>query len=91
MHILIGLALAAALLYFWLIGHWFARVLAFLLLTAVFGLALGAAFATTGGGGGGFVIGTAIGGVAAWFVSGIPLYYWRYQLTGSIACPRRRA
>ena len=32
MPILIGLALAAALLYFWLIGHWFARVLMFLLL-----------------------------------------------------------
>jgi hypothetical protein len=25
MHILIGLCLALALLYFWLIGHWFAR------------------------------------------------------------------
>jgi hypothetical protein len=32
MHILIGLGLFLVLLYFWLIGHWFARVVMFLLL-----------------------------------------------------------
>jgi hypothetical protein len=26
MHILIGLVLALVLLYYWLVGHWFARV-----------------------------------------------------------------
>jgi hypothetical protein len=31
-HIIVGLLLAIALLYFWLIGHWFARVLVFLVL-----------------------------------------------------------
>ena len=39
MHILVGLVLAAVLLYFWLIGHWFARVLAFLALAPALGLA----------------------------------------------------
>jgi hypothetical protein len=37
MHIIIGLAAAVALLYFWLSGHWFARVLAFLLFATVIG------------------------------------------------------
>jgi hypothetical protein len=35
MHILIGLCLALALLYFWLLGHWFARVVMFLTLAVV--------------------------------------------------------
>jgi hypothetical protein len=43
MHILIGLALAVALLYFWLVGHWFARALVFLLFALAFGFALGGA------------------------------------------------
>ena len=30
MEILLGLAIGAALLYAWLVGHWFARVLVFL-------------------------------------------------------------
>ena len=30
MHIIVGLLLAIALLYFWLIGHWFGPVLVFL-------------------------------------------------------------
>ena len=38
MHILIGLAAGAALLYVWLIGWWFGRVLMFLLLAVSFGL-----------------------------------------------------
>jgi hypothetical protein len=28
----------------------------------------------------GFIVGACL----AWFVSGIPIYYWRYQLTGTI-------
>jgi hypothetical protein len=36
-HILIGIAIAVALLCFWLTGQWFARVLMFLLLAAVLG------------------------------------------------------
>jgi len=35
MHLLIGLLLGIVLLYFWLLGHWFARVLVFLPLAVV--------------------------------------------------------
>jgi len=33
----------------------------------------------------------AIGAVLAWPVSGIPIYYWRYQLTGGITRSPKRA
>jgi hypothetical protein len=79
MHILIGLALAVALLYFWLIGHWFARVLAFLVFAVCLGAAAGAGLAAANPADGAFVgiLGLIFGTVAAWFVSGIPIYYWR--------------
>lgn len=35
MHILIGICLAVALLFYWLVGHWVARVLVFLALAAI--------------------------------------------------------
>ena len=37
MHVIAGLLLILALLYFWLIGHWFARAVAFLMLALVCG------------------------------------------------------
>jgi hypothetical protein len=76
MHILIGGALAAVLGYFWLIGHWYARVLMFLLLGVTFAFTLGVLFAPTGGA----VVGVIIGVAIAWFVAGIPIYYWRNQI-----------
>jgi hypothetical protein len=78
MHILIGLAMAAALLYFWLLGHWFARVLVFLLLGAALGVG-GMVIGMRNDPVGGFLLG-ALGIVAAWFSAGIPIYYWRYRL-----------
>lgn len=83
MEILLGLALGAALLYAWLVGHWFARVLVFLLLTPALGLAV-AALLVAGANQQAAPIALAfsgmLGGVAAWFVSGAPVYYWRAQL-----------
>jgi hypothetical protein len=35
-----------------------------------------------GGYGGSWVFGLVVGGIVGWFVSGIPLDYWRYQLSG---------
>ncbi len=92
MHILIGLGVAVALLYFWLIGHWFARALMFLLLGVAFGVG-GAAL------GNGAVAGSPVpqlalgltGIVAAWFVAGIPIYYWRWQLRQLIEAEERQA
>lgn len=80
MHILIALILAPALLYFWLIGHWFARVLAFLVFAAAFGVggalltSAGATYPNAG------LPGLVIGGIVAWFVAGIPTYYWRHRM-----------
>ncbi len=48
--ILLALPLAAGLLYFWLIGHWFARVLMFLAFAALFGF-MGAALKPFSAGG----------------------------------------
>lgn len=84
MHIIIGLGAALALLYFWLIGHWFARVVMFLILMLTLGLLGGGLFAS------GFdrntqadaqhlamIFGAILGAASAWPVSGIPIYYWR--------------
>ena len=76
MHILIGLAMGVALLYFWLIGHWFARVLVFLLLACVGGLGGTALGADQGG----KVVSAILGIALAWPIAGLPVYYWRYQV-----------
>jgi lipoprotein signal peptidase len=78
MHILIGLALAVALLYFWLIGHWFARILAFLMFAAILGL-LGASIGNTADASvhGAPVVMALIGVGLAWPVAALPAYYWR--------------
>jgi len=73
MEILVGLALALVLLYFWLLGHWFARVVMFLALAAAFGL-LGAAFTTGPPGQKNELVGMLIGVALAWPVSSIPIW-----------------
>ena len=85
MHILIALILAPALLYFWLIGHWFARVLTFLVFAALLGggggaLLLSAPDAPPAAG----IFGAIIGAALAWFVSGIPIYVRRQQQTATL-------
>lgn len=75
MEILAGLAMAGALLYFWLLGHWFARVLMFLGLEIIalfcfFPMSfVHPAFIAAG-----FVF--LVGG---WPVATLPKYYWRRQ------------
>jgi hypothetical protein len=85
MHILIGLAMGLALLYFWLIGHWFARVIVFLILACV-GFAAGASIVNFGlydghanilGPG---LLAGAVGAALAWPLASIPTYYWRHHL-----------
>jgi uncharacterized membrane protein len=77
MHILIGLVLAAAPLYFWLLRHWFARVLVFIALMCV---SVFVAFLVSYEAPARFRTISAIGAVASWFVSGLPLYVWRHRL-----------
>jgi hypothetical protein len=81
-HFLIGLLLGIALLYFWLIGHWFARVLVFLLLAVLMALGGGSLLADTAkppnpASG---IFGAILGAALAWPVSGIPIYYWRWRI-----------
>jgi hypothetical protein len=76
-HLIVGLLLAIALLYFWLIGHWFARVLVFLML-AVVGFIAGVN--VTPHNPAGSIICGIIGAVLAWPLASIPIYYWRRQI-----------
>jgi hypothetical protein len=73
---LIGIALAVPLLYFWLIGHWFTRVLVFLIFACVFGFT---AFLTAQGGNHESPGGAFVAVVLSWPISGIPLYVRRYK------------
>ena len=80
---LIGAALAAAVLYLWLRGHWFARVLVFLglLLPGVLVFATPAVWSGFSSMPGSIVPVWVLGGIAAWFVSGLPIYIrrWRFR------------
>lgn len=89
MHILIGLCMGLVLLYFWLLAHWFARVLMFLLLGAIFGAA-GLALGDDPNHQGGALMIALIGVVAAWFVAGIPIYYWRPRISAALAAGEAR-
>jgi hypothetical protein len=95
MHFLIGLGLFLGALYFWLIGHWFARVVVFLLFAALFGMiganlgshldiqiAISAAPTAPRVDPAPVmaIIGLLGGFALAWPVSGIPIYYWRARL-----------
>jgi hypothetical protein len=87
MHLLIGLGLFLWLFYGWLVGHWFARVLVFLLICAAFFLLDCIVFAAPGPGWKLFaILLLPLAGVAAWGISGIPIYVHRkrsYQITGA--------
>lgn len=76
---LIGALVGAGLLYFWLCGHWFARVVSFLLFAVLLGF-IGACMTGMLGPqehNNGWV-GMLLGFAAAWPVSGIPVYVRRY-------------
>jgi hypothetical protein len=77
MHIVVGLLLTIALLYFWLIGHWFARVLVFLA-EAVVGF-IGDANVPPHNPAGSIIC-SLIGAALAWPLASIPIYYWRRQI-----------
>lgn len=90
-----ALLLILALFYFWLIGHWFARILMFPIFVAVFGLAslwLYGQVPDHGGSGlqlivGGF--GLALSTYGAWEISGVPVVYWRRRAVVMAAAEKR--
>jgi hypothetical protein len=65
-HFLIGLGLFLALLYWWLLGHWFARILVFLVLAGLCALLLIDNPAAI-----------ALAVVLAWLVASLPVYIHR--------------
>ena len=67
-----------ALLYFWLLGHWFARVLVFLGLTLC--AAFAGLFANVRGDVSAGVAVFIIGAVVAWLLASGPIIYWRNRL-----------
>ena len=80
MHIIVGLILVLALGYYWLLGHWYARAVMFILFAAVFGFigwAGGMELRANGissEGGGAAILGV-LGGIAlAWPVASLPIY-----------------
>lgn len=79
MHILIGLCLAVVLLYFWLIGHWFARVLVFLLLASVTFIIVCIVGQEPGKPATGPILGV-LAATLAWPIAGLPTYYWNHRL-----------
>ena len=96
MELMIGAGLALALLYFWLMAHWFARVVVFLLLGAVLTVIITASI------GWGVYDGRALGEIVlpiaavafgmAWLLASLPIYYWRYVIgaAGAVtAAPHR--
>ena len=91
MHILIGLGAAVVLLYFWLIGHWFARVLVFIglfLIAAALGIATGCSVLPGAQVYGVVVfIGSAIG---AWYLASAPILYWRPRIAAAFAASEAR-
>ena len=76
MHFLIGLCLAVALLYFWLIGHWFARVLVFLMLACVAFLAACYTTQVPGHPPVGLFFGL-VAGALSWPIASLPIYFHR--------------
>src|SRR4249920_299096 len=78
MHIIIVLAAAVAMLYFWLLGHWFARIVAFLLFAVITGLCGAALFSVTHETAAS-VIGAIMFVPLAWPLASLPIYYYRRQ------------
>ena len=79
MELLIELILVIPILYLWLVGHWFGRVLAFLAFAVAFG-AGGATLALTmtpTAGVGGGLYGLAIGVGLAWLLASWPIWHLR--------------
>jgi uncharacterized membrane protein YfcA len=77
---LVWVAAALAVLYFWLAGHWFARVLAFLGFVVVLGLVGGEVMTHAGGELPIVVFGVCVGAGLAWFIASLPTYYWRAKI-----------
>jgi len=82
MHIIIGLGAAVALLYFWLLGHWFARILVCLVLIGCAGLFGFIILVATMDKYGPFhgLIAFLLAAGGAWPVASLPIWYGQKRL-----------
>jgi hypothetical protein len=81
MHIIIGAVLILAWFYFWLLGHWFARILAVPLFAAILGFTFaGIMTADAHPGPSNAAMGILIGLGLSWPAASLPTYYWRYRV-----------
>jgi hypothetical protein len=76
MTIFVGLGLALAGLYWWILGHWFARIVCFLMLAPTMGLV----WASLAGrdAASQFLVGILVMAFA-WPISSLPMYFWRWH------------
>lgn len=79
MVVLVWVLVVVSLMYFWLAGHWFARVLMFLMFALALGLGCGqwVASATGSTTPGPVILGMCVGAALAWPVASLPIYYRR--------------
>lgn|SRR5215472_9106134 len=77
MHILIAIGIALALLYWWLRGHWFARIIVLIVLVPT--LSLGLAVLNSDNAPYSLVVSAVLGVLFAWPIASLPTYYHRYQ------------
>ncbi len=83
MAVLIGVVLAVALLFLWLCGHWFGRVLAFLAMGAGFGIVGFVALSSGRGGAVGF-LGFLLGLGLAWLLASVPTWLQRRRAAPAV-------
>jgi hypothetical protein len=90
MHILIGVGVGLALLWTWLRGWWFARLIVFLGL-AICGLFIGGSLSSAPGvpvlGNPAGILGGLLGVAVAWPLASLPTYYWRRQFRLALGAP----
>lgn len=86
MAILGSVVVAGIALYLWLAGHWFGRVLAFILFSGVAGFVVGNIPALMGPS---VFVGLIAGEVVAWFAAGIPQFVRRAKAADEAFEPRR--
>lgn len=77
---LVAVVLGLGVLWFWLVGHWFARLLAFPLLALAIGACIGGIleqFLQPQDKPISALIAVLVGGFLGWHLSGLPIRFWR--------------
>lgn len=82
MAIVVGGLVGLGLLYFWLLGHWFARVVMMPVLALALGVGMSALMASAEHAGpNNGLFGLLVGIALAWPAASAPVYYWRWRFS----------